>query len=679
MANVTKQKRDKMLSFIEELKKNNNDDKAIMMLNELENTLSEKKFGLVFEEHTEEVDEKLKENIPILCSDENKRICKDKQKPWNFIIEGDNLQALYLLEKTHRGKIDCIYIDPPYNTGARDWKYNNDYVDNNDLYRHSKWLSMMKTRLEIAKKLLNPRSSVLICTIDDKEYLHLGCVLEELFPLAKITMVSSVINPAGKAKKGGVDFSRIDEYIFFIQIGDAPVLPEVRDIVKTPLAWETFRRHSLANGRGKHGVGACGPNQFYPIYVDNKTHKIVEIGEPIMEDIDRFSVKQIPGCSTVFPVRDNGIEMNWGATREEALKRLKNGYLKVGKYFPDAPQQYSIQYLTGGVIKDIQSGKVIVEGYDDNGGVIGYYTEGRAKVPTTAWNKKSHNATSYGTDLLNKIFGDAKFDYPKSLYAVKDCLGIFLANKPNALVLDFFAGSGTTLHAVNLMNAEDGGNRTSIMVTNNEISYLEENRLKEKGYKKGDPEWEKLGIAQSVTWPRTKCSIEGVDVKNHPLDGDYGVEIEDYQLDEESAVVSKTSGKKLNTKVYKKTKIQLYPNLSNIKLKDGFVSNVKYFKCDWTPRKPEEYLLSNVLLLHIKEMIELENSIEVDNSSNVIIFNKDDYDKYILDEENYKKIKNIWVNQNIIFDSNEISLLKNKNFKYIPKEYFGQELKEVAE
>ena len=111
MANVTKQKRDKMLSFIEELKKNNNDDKAIMMLNELENTLSEKKFGLVFEEHTEEVDEKLKENIPILCSDENKRICKDKQKPWNFIIEGDNLQALYLLEKTHRGKIDCIYID----------------------------------------------------------------------------------------------------------------------------------------------------------------------------------------------------------------------------------------------------------------------------------------------------------------------------------------------------------------------------------------------------------------------------------------------------------------------------------------------------------------------------------------------------------------------------------------
>ena len=114
-------------------------------------------------------------------------------------------------------------------------------------------------------------------------------------------------------------------------------------------------------------------------------------------------------------------------------------------------------------------------------------------------------------------------------------------------------------------------------------------------------------------------------------------------------------------------------------MKDGFVSNVKYFKCDWTPRKPEEYLLSNVLLLHIKEMIELENSIEVDNSSNVIIFNKDDYDKYILDEENYKKIKNIWVNQNIIFDSNEISLLKNKNFKYIPKEYFGQELKEVAE
>lgn len=198
---------------------------------------------------------------------------------WHTLIEADNYHALQLLEYLYAGKVDCIYIDPPYNKeDSKDWKYNCNYVDKNDTFRHSKWLSMMQKRLRLAKGLLNPNDSVLIVTIDDTEYLHLGCLLEEVFPEAKITMVSSVINPAGKAKKGGVDFSRTDEYIYFLQFGNSVVLPEVRDVSKTPIAWETFRRHSLANGRGKHGVGACGPNQFYAIYVDNKTKKIVSLG-----------------------------------------------------------------------------------------------------------------------------------------------------------------------------------------------------------------------------------------------------------------------------------------------------------------------------------------------------------------------------------------------------------------
>jgi adenine-specific DNA-methyltransferase len=176
MANITKYKRDEMLALLEQLKVEHNDDASIRAFNEIQNHLTEKKFGLVFEEHTEAVDEKLTTHIPILCADESRRICKDESKPWNFLVEGDNLQALYLLEKTHRGKVDCIYIDPPYNTGAKDWKYNNDYVDGQDVYRHSKWLSMMKTRLMIAKRLLNPRDSVLIVSIDEKEYLHLGCL-----------------------------------------------------------------------------------------------------------------------------------------------------------------------------------------------------------------------------------------------------------------------------------------------------------------------------------------------------------------------------------------------------------------------------------------------------------------------------------------------------------------------
>lgn len=440
---------------------------------------------------------------------------------WHTLIEADNYHALQLLEYLYAGRVDCIYIDPPYNTGARDWKYNNDYVDGVDQYRHSKWLSMMQKRLNLAKKLLNPKSSVLIITIDDKEYLHLGCLLEEMFVGAKMTMISSVINPAGKAKKGGVDFSRTDEYIYFLQIGDCPVLPETREVVKTPIAWESFRRHSLANGRGKHGVGACGPNQFYPFYINKETREIVEIGEPIMEGVSRFDIKQIDGCVAVFPVRDNGIEMNWGALRETAMALYKKGYLRVGKYSPDKPQQFAINYLTKGTIKSIEDGEVVITERDKYGIVDGYFPVGKPKVPTTNWNKPTHNATSHGTDMINKMLCESRFDYPKSLYAVVDCLKCIIGNKPNALVVDFFAGSGTTLHAVNLLNKEDDGRRRCIIVTNNEVSAEESTELLGKGYKPGDAEWNNLGIARYVTWPRTVCSIQGKDVKGAPLKGNY--------------------------------------------------------------------------------------------------------------------------------------------------------------
>lgn len=498
---------------------------------------------------------------------------------WHILIEADNYHALQLLEYLYGGKVDCIYIDPPYNKkDSKDWKYNCNYVDKADAYRHSKWLSMMQKRLQIAKRLLNPRDSVLIITIDDTEYLHLGCMLEELFPEAKITMISSVINPAGKAKKGGIDFSRTDEYIYFIQIGNSVVLPEVRDISKTPVVWETFRRHSLANGRGKHGVGACGPNQFYAIYVDNKTKRIVEFGDPLPENMPRTSVKQIEGCTAVFPVRDNGIEMNWAAPPWTAKKLYEQGYLRIGTETPDKPQQYVVKYLTKGVIKDIQEGKVNVEGVDSEGYIIGFYETGRAKVPTTAWNKSSHNATSFGTDILNEIFVDERFNYPKSLYAVRDCLALFVANKPNALIVDFFAGSGTTLHAVNLLNAEDRGKRKCIMITNNEVSESEASVLESNGVSPGDDKWNELGIARYITWPRTCCSIKGCDIFGQALSGDYGVETEEYVVDEDNAIVSKKTGKPLRTRIYKKVKTQIYPNLAQIKKSDGFAANAVFFK-----------------------------------------------------------------------------------------------------
>lgn len=213
MANLSKTKREEMIAFLEGLKELHSDDASIQALNEIENHIRDKKYGLVWEEHSEEVDDLLKENIPILTEDPERRLCKDESFPWNFIIEGDNLQALYLLVKALRGKVDCIYIDPPYNSGAHDWKYNNNYVDTTDAYRHSKWMSMMHVRLLLAKELLNPEDSVLIVTIDEKEYLRLGCMLEEMFPEARIQMISTLTNPKGVSRGG---FRRADEYIILL-------------------------------------------------------------------------------------------------------------------------------------------------------------------------------------------------------------------------------------------------------------------------------------------------------------------------------------------------------------------------------------------------------------------------------------------------------------------------------
>lgn len=437
---------------------------------------------------------------------------------WHTLIEADNYHALQLLEYLYAGKVDCIYIDPPYNTGARDWKYNNDYVDNNDQYRHSKWLSMMQKRLRIAKKLLNPKDSVLIVTIDEKEYLHLGCLLEEMFPEARMQMISSVINPAGAGRQ--TEFARTDEYIFFVQLGASTILPESREQENIPVIWDTLRRSSLANARGKHGKGACGPNQFYPIYVNDKTGRIEEIGEPVYEGIDRHTAPQRAGCTAVFPVRPDGTEMNWGIKPEEAKERLKSGYLRAGKYSPSAPQQYAILYVTGGNIKDIEAGVAVVDGYEEDGSVRAYYPKGRDKMPTTNWNRPTHDAQRYGTSILKSIIG-GRFPYPKSVYALYDCIKFFVTNKPNALTIDFFAGSGTTLHAVNLLNAEDSGHRRCIMVTNNEVSDAEAKSLTQSGHQPGDDKWEKLGIARYVTWPRTVCSIEGHDINGNPLKGNY--------------------------------------------------------------------------------------------------------------------------------------------------------------
>ncbi|MEE1381815.1 MAG: DNA methyltransferase [Collinsella aerofaciens] len=260
---------------------------------------------------------------------ETGRVERGGDKPYQVVINGENYHALETLAFAYAGKVDCIYIDPPYNTGARDWKYNNDYVDGSDAYRHSKWLAFMERRLKLAKQLLNPNDSVLIVTIDEKEYLRLGLLLESLFPDSSIEMVTSVISAKGVARFG--QFSRVEEYLFFVRIGNSKVQlangnmlddrKNAADKIGKDVDWLGLRRREPTARRGARA------NQFYPIFLDG-ADKIISIGDPIPDDVDRSSVPCPAGTYAVWPLRPNGEEGIWGITPETAKRDLKYGLYK---------------------------------------------------------------------------------------------------------------------------------------------------------------------------------------------------------------------------------------------------------------------------------------------------------------------------------------------------------------
>ncbi len=459
-------------------------------------------------------------------------VCKAPDSDlWHTLIEADNYHALQLLEYLYAGNVDCIYIDPPYNTGAKDWKYNNDYVDSSDNYRHSKWLSMMKKRLELAKRLLNPADSVLIVTIDEKEYLHLGCLLEEIFAGNTLQMVTAMTNKKGQPRTG--IFSRSEEYIFCVFLGSLKVNrtednmlfaeegKRDQDAQKLPAIWNSLLH------RGTHAAREDRPKLFYPIFIDSINNCIHSVGDPLEISVDRNTIIAPAGLEIAWPLHKDGSEGNWQMKPETLRTSLIEGVAKIGRKDKKSGT-WSIVYLKRKQILQAKTGKLIIEGRDENGALILRYpdendetTVSLLQEPRTLWVRDRHDASVYGSTLIKSILKDHSFAFPKSLYAVQDTLRFFVANKPNALIVDFFAGSGTTLHAVNLLNAEDGGHRRCIMVTNNEVSAEEAKKLKAHGYHPGDSEWEKLGIARYVTWPRTVCSIEGHDINGNPLKGTY--------------------------------------------------------------------------------------------------------------------------------------------------------------
>lgn len=436
---------------------------------------------------------------------------------WHTLIEADNYHALQLLEYLYVGKVDCIYIDPPYNTGAKDWKYNNDYVDGADVYRHSKWLSFMEKRLRIAKKLLNPSTGILVVTIDEHEVHRLRMLLDEIFSDFYIQMVTYVSNPTG-ATQGR--FSRIEEYALYcfakdayVPYGDDPMIGE--NETSSQVRWKSLLRSGTSASR------ADRKNMFYPVYVDAKKGIVIDAGEPLpFEEEPNYS--DVNGLQVAWPVRTDGSLGRWSVGAETFRELIKKGYVQLGRY-DEKRKTFGITYISSETQKMIENGTIVITGKDENTGVVSIeYANEHSQAIRTVWYRTRHNAGVYGTNLINSILGkERNFSFPKSLYATYDSIYSVVRGKRNALIIDFFAGSGTTLHAVNLMNQIDGGRRRCICVTNNEVSELESKRLLAEGYKPGDPEWEQYGIARYITWPRTVCSIEGHDVDGNPLKGDY--------------------------------------------------------------------------------------------------------------------------------------------------------------
>lgn len=445
MANLSQQKRQRMLDFLNTIRDSHkNNDEDLAAINEIETELTEKKFGLVFERHEEEVDRQAVDNIPIFSEDASKELTLNDGK-YNFVIEGDNLHSLILLEKCLREKIDVIYVDPPYNTGAKSWRYNNDYVDSNDTFKHSKWLSFIDRRMRIAKKLLKP-TGILVFTIDDYELQNALLLLNEIFG-EENHLATMVIknNPSGRSTLTGASISH--EYALFygasseVKLGRLP--RNEKQIARYKLSdeigqfeWVNFRKHG--------GYKEDAPTMYYPIYVrkDGSDFRIPKLQWNSEKGEYDILEEPLENEFVSYPLDETGRARRWKWSLERALTDTNDMCVRLDR--------------------DKKPAVYIKSRMKDEG-----------MLPLTVWDNKLYSSTEYGTNLLAKIIGKGQFDYPKSLYAVMDCLRVANAHS-SSIVLDFFAGSGTTGHAVMELNKEDGGSRRFILCSNNENNICEE-------------------------------------------------------------------------------------------------------------------------------------------------------------------------------------------------------------
>ena len=452
------------------------------------------------------------------------KVERGEDKPFHTVINGENYHVLEALTYTHRGKVDAIYIDPPYNTRDKDWKYNNDYVDSDDQYKHSKWLAFIERRLKIAKKLLNA-SGTLVVTIDEHEINRLGLLLDQVFPEFTRQMVTIVNNPKGVTQGY---LSRVEEYAIFCFGPESTIYSTNDDLLthREAVRGEDGLIRPRWKGLLRSGDDARREDRdqmFYPIWINPHTKRLLRAGEflPLTEEPD-FNLSDNDKNVVAWPIRKDGSLGSWSVGPSTMNILINMGYAALGR-FDKKRKTWGISYLSEQIRDELDSGLLTVLRRDEITGTadVAYVNTASRRV-RTVWHRSSHDAGANGTDLIGSLLGAGRtFPFPKSLYAVEDTLRILIKGKPNAVILDFFSGSGTTAHALMRLNRQDGGHRQCISVTNNEVAAVEQKALREQGLRPGDPEWEKFGICDYITKPRVEAAITGKNPTGEPIKGSY--------------------------------------------------------------------------------------------------------------------------------------------------------------
>ena len=573
MANLSQQKQQRMLEFLQKLRDEHKDDDSVLIaLGEIESELNTKKYGLVWEQHEEAVDIQMRTHIPVFVEDPDKEITTVPGGAYNFLLEGDNLHSLRLLEKTHKGRIDLIYIDPPYNTGNKDFVYQDDKIGRDDGYRHSKWLSFLSARLEIAQRLLSDTGAIFI-SIDDNEIANLRLLCDQIFGEENfVNQITLLCNPKGRSQDKY--FATCHEYLLVyskatLPAGSFSIDKSSERIEQDYNKEDEGGKYRLLELRNTHREfdRSNRPNLYYPIYVcpDNPEGSTVSL------------IQDEHHSLPVYPMWPDGHEGCW--TWGQPLVQ-KDMHLLVGQ-------------------RKGRNWKIYRKAYAITGGSV-------AKQKMFSIWREPEYYTEKGQVEFGKIFlGSSKNDFPqpKAVEYIK-AIARTMQNH-DGIVLDFFAGSGTTGQAVIELNREDGGNRRFILCTNNEAN-----------------------ICENITYPRLKTVISGI----------------------------REDGSRYS---------------------DGLPANLKYYRTDFVPMDEDD--LSEALLEHIAEMIQLEHAVKLDGQQYIMVLDDDEADALAAYWADYPDVKALYVSKNVLFTTEQNALFKGVEINIIPDYYFNYELREVGE